>query len=117
MSDNGLLANQCYHIVNWAPRNKSQWYLNQNTITFIHENAVEYVVCKKAATFVGSNVLIVNASMMSGYLLYLVCIHIIKLILKCHITRFRVIYNTWSYLPTLLGQPRGLSQSSLFKLE
>ena len=30
-------------------RNKLQWNLNQNIKVFIHENASEYIVCKKAA--------------------------------------------------------------------
>ena len=30
-------------------RNKLQWNFNQNIKLFIHENASEYIVCKKAA--------------------------------------------------------------------
>ena len=41
--------NQCWIIVNWNPRNKFQWNLDQNTIIFIQENAIENVVCQMSA--------------------------------------------------------------------
>ena len=42
--------NQCSLIVNWIPRNKLQWNLNQNTKLFIQqENVFEKVVCKMSA--------------------------------------------------------------------
>ena len=40
---------QCWNIVNWTLRNKLQWNFNQNTKLFIHENASENILCKKAA--------------------------------------------------------------------
>ena len=44
--------NQCSLIVNWTPRNKLQWNLNQNPIIFIQENAFENVVCQNGGHFV-----------------------------------------------------------------
>ena len=41
--------NQCSIIVNWTPRNKIKWNINQNTKIFIHENASETIVCEMAA--------------------------------------------------------------------
>ena len=35
-------------IVNWALRNKRQWYSKQNTKLFIQENAIENVLCEMA---------------------------------------------------------------------
>ena len=52
-SDNGLAPshylNQCLNIVNWTLRNKLQWNINQNSYSFIQENAFENVVWKIAA--------------------------------------------------------------------
>ena len=59
-SDNGLppswtapshYLNQCWNIVNWSLRNKLQWKFNRNSNIFIHENAIESVVCEMAAIF------------------------------------------------------------------
>ena len=41
--------NQCWNIVNWTLRNKLQWKFNRNSDIFIHENAIESVVCEMAA--------------------------------------------------------------------
>ena len=41
--------NQCWNIVNWTLRNKLQWNLNRNSNIFIHENALESVVCEMTA--------------------------------------------------------------------
>ena len=41
--------NQCWNIVNWAPRNKLQWTLNRNSYIFIQEHAFENVVRKTTA--------------------------------------------------------------------
>ena len=41
--------NQRFNIVNWTLRNKIQWNLNRNYMTFIQENAFESVVLKIAA--------------------------------------------------------------------
>ena len=41
--------NQCRFIDNWTPKNKLRLYLNENTMTFIHENALENVVSKMSA--------------------------------------------------------------------
>ena len=38
-----------WNIVNWTLRNKLQWKFNQNSNIFIHENAIESVVCEMAA--------------------------------------------------------------------
>ena len=38
--------NQCWNIVNWTLRNKLQWTFNRNYNIFIHENAIESVVCE-----------------------------------------------------------------------
>ena len=57
-SDNGLsrgrrqlsrYLNQWWNIVNWTLRNKLQWKFNRNSNIFIHENAIESVVCEMAA--------------------------------------------------------------------
>ena len=57
-SDNGLSpgrrqaiiwTNNGWYIVKWAPRNKLQWNLNQNSYIFIQENVFEIVVWKMAA--------------------------------------------------------------------
>ena len=51
-SDNGLVPSrlkQCWIIVNWTLRNKHQWNFNRNSIIFIHENALEHVVCEMAS--------------------------------------------------------------------
>ena len=45
----GHYLNQCWNIVNWTLRNKLQWKFNRNSNIFIHENAIERVVCKIAA--------------------------------------------------------------------
>ena len=42
--------NQCWVIVNLTLTNKRQWYFNQNTKLFIHENASENIVCEMAAS-------------------------------------------------------------------
>ena len=47
------LSDQCCDIVNWTPRNKLQWNLNQNLYTFIQENAFENVVWKIVAILSG----------------------------------------------------------------
>ena len=36
-------------MVNWTLRNKLQWKFNRNSKIFIHENAIENVVCEMAA--------------------------------------------------------------------
>ena len=41
--------NQCCHIVNYTIRNMFQWNFHQNSKVFIHENALENVVCEMAA--------------------------------------------------------------------
>ena len=41
--------NQCWNIVNWTLRNKLQWKFNRNSNIFIHENAIESVVCEMAS--------------------------------------------------------------------
>ena len=41
--------NQYWNIVNWNLGNKFQWNLNRNSNIFIHENAIESVVCEMAA--------------------------------------------------------------------
>ena len=41
--------NQSLLIVNWTLRNKLQWNFNQNSTFFIHENALENVICETAA--------------------------------------------------------------------
>ena len=41
--------NQCWNIVDWTLRNKTQWQFNQNFNIFIHENAIEIVVCEMAS--------------------------------------------------------------------
>ena len=41
--------NQCWNIVNWAPRNKLQWNYNRNSCIFIQENVFECVVCDMSA--------------------------------------------------------------------
>ena len=54
-SDNDLspgrrhYLNQCWNIVNWTPRNKLQWNINQNSYIFIQENPFENVVWKMTA--------------------------------------------------------------------
>ena len=45
--------NQCWVILKWMLRNKHQWHFNQNTKLFIHKNASEYILCKKAAILSG----------------------------------------------------------------
>ena len=45
----GHYLNQCWYIVNWAPRNRRQWNLNRNLNIFTQENAFENVVWKMAA--------------------------------------------------------------------
>ena len=40
--------NQCWVVVNWTFRNKLQWYFNQKSKLFIHENISENVVCEMA---------------------------------------------------------------------
>ena len=60
-SDNGLspwaapshYLNQCWIIVNWILRNKRRWNLNWNSNIFIHENALENVVCEMASILSG----------------------------------------------------------------
>ena len=42
--------NQCWNIVNWILRNKSQWNFNHNSYIFIQENSFENVVCEMAST-------------------------------------------------------------------
>ena len=41
--------NQCWYIVNWTLRKKFQWNFNQNSKSFIQENAFESVVCEMSA--------------------------------------------------------------------
>ena len=41
--------NQCWNIVNWTPRNKLQWNINENSNIFIQNNAFENAVCKMTA--------------------------------------------------------------------
>ena len=41
--------NQCWNIVNWTPRNKLQWNINQNSYIFIQENPFANVIWKMAA--------------------------------------------------------------------
>ena len=41
--------NQCWLVVNWTPRNKLQWNINQNKKKFIHENVSESIICNMAA--------------------------------------------------------------------
>ena len=41
--------NQCWNIVNWTLGNKLQWNLDRSSYIFIHENAFEIVVWRKAA--------------------------------------------------------------------
>ena len=41
--------NQCWNIINWTLRNKLQWNFNRNSNIFIHENALENVVCEMAS--------------------------------------------------------------------
>ena len=41
--------NQCWNVVNWSLRNKLQWNSYRNYCIFIHENALESVVCEMAA--------------------------------------------------------------------
>ena len=36
-------------IVNWTRRNKLQWKFNRYSNIFIHENAIESIVCEMAA--------------------------------------------------------------------
>ena len=49
-SDNDLApTRQCWNIVNRTIRNNIQWKVNRNSYIFIHENAFENVVWKKAA--------------------------------------------------------------------
>ena len=43
--------NQCWIIVNWAPRNKLQLTFNQNSKHVIQENAYENIVCETAVIF------------------------------------------------------------------
>ena len=41
--------NQCWLIVNWTPRNKSQWTMNLSVNIFTEGNAYENVVCEMLA--------------------------------------------------------------------
>ena len=41
--------NRCWNIVNWTPKNRFQWNLNQKSQIFIQENLFENVVRKMAA--------------------------------------------------------------------
>ena len=41
--------NQCWNIVSWTFVNKLQWSLHRNKKLFIHENALENVVCEMVA--------------------------------------------------------------------
>ena len=50
--------NQCWNIVNWTPRNKLQWNVNQNSNIFIRENPFENVA--------GNGGHFVSASMCKG---------------------------------------------------
>ena len=43
------LSEQRWNIVNWTLGNKLQWNLNRNSNIFIHDNALEHVVCEMAA--------------------------------------------------------------------
>ena len=38
--------NQCWRIVNWTLRNKTQCSFNKNTIIFIIENVIENIICE-----------------------------------------------------------------------
>ena len=49
--------NQCWNIVNWTPRNKLKWTVNQNSIIFIQENLFKNVVWKWRPFCRGLNVL------------------------------------------------------------
>ena len=40
---------QCWYIVNWTLKNKSQWSFHQNTTIFAQGNAFENCVCEMAA--------------------------------------------------------------------
>ena len=44
--------NQCWNIANWTLEDKLQWNLNENSIIFIQENAIENVVCQNGGYFV-----------------------------------------------------------------
>ena len=43
------LLNQCWNIVNWTLRNKTQWNLHRNSHIFNQENYFENIVCEMAA--------------------------------------------------------------------
>ena len=57
-SENGLspgrrqshYLNHCWKIVNCTLRNKLQWNFNQNSNVFIHENALQNLICEMAST-------------------------------------------------------------------
>ena len=88
-SENGWTApshylNQCWIIANWTLRNKFQWNFNRNSNIFIHENAIESVVCEMA--FILSRPQWVNE---------------IKRILPIHFTlrnQCKILQNLWRYV-------------------
>ena len=41
--------NQCWNIINWTLETKFKWNLNRNLCIFIHDNALENVVCEMAS--------------------------------------------------------------------
>ena len=46
--------------VNWTIKNKLQWNFNRNSNIFIHENALENVVCEMVSIYLDPNVLTVK---------------------------------------------------------